>query len=49
VLGYVVGVAAKSITSGALEGEVRAKKVDEKGSAFGVPSAKPVTPPMQAV
>jgi hypothetical protein len=36
VLGYVVGVAAGSITSGAVEGEVRAKKVDEKGSAFGV-------------
>lgn len=36
VLGYVAGVVAGSITSGTVEGEVQAKKVDEKGKAIGV-------------
>jgi hypothetical protein len=36
VLGYVAGVVAGSITSGTVDGEVQAKKVDEKGRAIGV-------------
>jgi hypothetical protein len=36
VLGYVAGVAAGTITAGTVTGEVTAKTVHEKGSAFGV-------------
>ena len=36
VLGYVAGVVAGTISSGTVEGEVQARKVDEKGTAIGV-------------
>jgi hypothetical protein len=36
VLGYVAGVAAGIITSGTVEGEVKAKKVGPEGKTIGV-------------